>query len=186
MKLNRQSLNIRLLVMCAMCIALGLVLPMAFHAIPNAGSIFLPMHIPVLLCGLICGPVYGLICGALTPLLSSMMTGMPPAAMLPGMLCELATYGLVGGVLSRIIRTKSQAVNIYAALVGAMICGRLVSGVLNALIFRAGEFSLAMWLSGAFVSALPGIVIQLVVIPLLIAALTRAHVLQPAEARREA
>ena len=43
------------LVSCALCIAIGVLLPMAFHVIPNAGSIFLPMHIPVLICGLFCG-----------------------------------------------------------------------------------------------------------------------------------
>ena len=91
--------NTRRLVMSALCVALGLVLPLAFHAVPNAGQVFLPMHIPVLLCGLICGPVYGLVCGALTPFLSSVLTGMPPSSMLPGMMCELATYGLVGGLL---------------------------------------------------------------------------------------
>ncbi|HBN82057.1 MAG TPA: ECF transporter S component, partial [Ruminococcaceae bacterium] len=73
-----------------MCIALGIVLPIAFHAIPNAGSILLPMHIPVLLCGLLCGWPYGLACGVLSPLLSSLLTGMPPAAYLPSMVCELA------------------------------------------------------------------------------------------------
>ena len=67
------------------CVALGVVLPIAFHSIPNAGSIFLPMHIPVLLCGLLCGPLYGLLCGILAPLISSFVTGMPPMAILPGM-----------------------------------------------------------------------------------------------------
>lgn len=168
--------NIRNLVMCALCIALGLVLPLAFHAVPNAGQIFLPMHIPVLLCGLICGPLFGLICGALTPLLSSVMTGMPGAAILPGMMCELATYGLVGGVLA-LLPIKPRAASIYVSLVGAMLCGRLVSGALNALIFRAGEYSLTMWVSASFVTALPGIVIQLIAIPLIVAALERAHVI---------
>ena len=70
----------------AICVALGVVLPIAFHSIQNAGSIFLPMHLPVLLCGLLCGPWYGLICGILAPLLSSVLTGMPPAAILPVMM----------------------------------------------------------------------------------------------------
>ncbi|MEG1275596.1 MAG: ECF transporter S component, partial [Ruthenibacterium sp.] len=86
------------LVLAALCVALGMILPMAFHAVPNAGGIFLPMHIPVLLCGLVCGWQYGLACGVLAPLLSSLITGMPPAAFLPGMLCELAVYGLVSGL----------------------------------------------------------------------------------------
>ena len=67
--------NIRNMVFCALCIAIGLILPMALHVIPNAGSIFLPMHIPVLLCGLLCGSYYGLLCGLLVPVLSSVLTG---------------------------------------------------------------------------------------------------------------
>ena len=173
--------NVRNLVMCELCIALGLVLPLAFHAVPNAGQIFLPMHIPVLLSGLICGPLFGLICGALTPLLSSLMTGMPGAAILPGMMCELATYGLVGGLLAR-LDIKPRAAGIYVSLVGAMLCGRLVAGALNALIFRAGSYSLAMWVSASFVTALPGIVIQLIAIPLVVAALERAHVISAGRA----
>lgn len=175
--------NTRRLVMSALCAALGLVLPMAFHAVPNAGQVFLPMHIPVLLCGLICGPWYGLICGAVTPLLSSALTGMPPSAMLPGMLCELATYGLAGGAMSAALGRLNRAARVYASLTGAMLAGRLVSGALNALIFRAGEYTLSAWLAASFVTALPGIAIQLVAIPLLVAALERARVI-PAPARR--
>ena len=83
----------RKLVSCALCIALGVLLPMAFHVIPNAGSIFLPMHIPVLICGLFCGWPYGLACGILTPFISSVTTGMPPAMILPQMMVELALTG---------------------------------------------------------------------------------------------
>lgn len=170
--------QVKKLVFAALCVAIGIVLPLAFHSVPNGGSIFLPMHIPVLLCGLAAGPVYGLICGALTPLLSSLMTGMPPAAVLPGMLCELAVYGLVSGLLLRFVRTKSKAANLWISLVGAMLCGRVVSGLLNGLIFRAGQYTLQIWVSASFVAALPGIVIQLVLIPLLVFALERARLVE--------
>ena len=155
------------LVIAGLCIALALVLPMAFHAIPNAGSIFLPMHIPVLLCGLACG--------VLSPLLSSLATGMPPAAMLPSMLCELAMYGLMSGLLFRLVKTKSFLANTYVSLIGAMICGRVFYGVLNAVIFKAGAYSMQLWMSAAFITAVPGIVIQLVVIPLILVALKKAR-----------
>ena len=104
--------QVKKLVMAAMCVALGIVLPMAFHTIQNAGSIFLPMHIPVLICGLLCGWQYGLICGILAPVLSSLFTGMPPAAILPAMLCELAVYGLITGICVYGIHTEKQIVNI--------------------------------------------------------------------------
>ena len=162
------------LVLAGLCVALGVVLPVAMHGIPNAGSILLPMHIPVLLCGLVCGPVYGLACGILAPLLSSLLTGMPPAAILPSMLCELAVYGLIAGLLIKVVKTKCSIANVYIALVGAMLCGRLVYGVLNAVIFKAGAYSMQVWLTASFVTALPGIVIQLVFIPLVIFALQKA------------
>lgn len=165
------------LVASALCIAMGLVLPAAFHGIPNAGSIFLPMHIPVLLCGLICGWKYGLIVGILTPFLSSVLTGMPPMAVLPGMICELAVYGFVTGLLIGRVRTGKNVLNLYICLVSAMLCGRLVSGVMNGLIFRAGDYSLQVFATAAFVTGLPGIAIQLVVIPALIIALEKAHLL---------
>ena len=166
------------LVFAGLCVAIGVALPIAFHSIPNAGSIFLPMHIPVLLCGLLCGPLYGLACGVLAPLLSSLLTGMPPVSFLPSMLCELAVYGLVTGLLLRWIHTKSTAANIYLSLLGAMLAGRIVSGVLNALIFRAGEYSIQLWLTAAFVTALPGIAVQIIVIPLIVLALQKAKLVQ--------
>ena len=99
------------LVSCALCIAIGVLLPMAFHVIPNGGSIFLPMHIPVLICGLFCGAPYGLACGIITPFLSSMTTGMPPAMILPQMMIELAVYGLVTGLCEKHINFKTKCQN---------------------------------------------------------------------------
>nr|WP_122012565.1 ECF transporter S component [Maliibacterium massiliense] len=160
--------SVRRLTFTALCIALGVVLPIALHAIPGAGSIFLPMHIPVLLCGLVCGWPYGLVCGALAPLLSSLLTGMPPAGVLPGMLCELATYGLTAGLFARYIKIKPRMAGLYVQLILAMLCGRAVNGVLNALIFSAGSYSMQVFVTAAFVKALPGIVIQLVLLPLLV------------------
>lgn len=165
------------LIIAGLCVALAIVLPIAFHSIPNAGTIFLPMHIPVLLCGLICGPVYGLACGILAPLISSFATAMPPVAILPGMLCELAVYGLVSGLLTRIIKTKYKMLNLYLSLAGAMLCGRIVGGALNALIFRAGNYSMQIWLTSSFITAIPGIIIQLIVIPLVVITLRRARLI---------
>ena len=167
----------RRLIYASACVALGVVLPMAFHAIPNAGSIFLPMHIPVLICGLLCGPFYGLACGILAPLISALTTGMPPMAMLPSMVCELAVYGCVGGLMIRALHPKSCYIRILCSLVIAMLCGRIAGGILNALIFRAGQYSLQMWLTGSFAAGLPGIAIQIVVIPLIVLALRKASLI---------
>jgi len=164
----------RKIVGTALFAAIGIALPLAFHSVPNAGRVFLPMHIPVLLCGLVCGFPYGLACGIATPLLSGLLTGMPPPAMLPAMVCELAVYGLVSSLLARYAPVKNPYARIYAALAGAMLSGRLVLGALNALLFSAGEYSLRVWLGGAFVTALPGIAAQVILIPAIVFSLRRA------------
>ena len=169
--------NTKRLILAGLCVALGIVLPIAFHSIANAGSILLPMHIPVLLCGLLCGWPYGLACGVLAPLLSSLITGMPPMAFLPSMLCELAVYGFVSGLLMRYVKTGKLLADLYISLVGAMLLGRLVLGLLNAVLFRAGEYSVALWTTSASVTALPGIVIQLAVIPVLVFALKKSNLI---------
>ena len=166
------------MVLTAFFIALALLLPLLTVQNPQIGNMFSPMHIPVLLCGLVCGPVYGLLSGILTPLLSSMITGMPPMAYLPSMLCELAAYGLVAGVLRRFVRTGKRPLDLYIQLVSAMLIGRLVYGVMNALIFSAGNYSFAVFVSGAFVTALPGIVIQLVLLPAVVLLLEKARLVE--------
>ena len=168
--------NTKKLIFAAMCVALGVVLPIAFHSVPQGGMVFLPMHIPVLLCGMICGWPYGLACGVLTPVISFAATGMPNAANLPGMLFELAVYGLTSGLLMKFVRTGRMAADIYISLACAMLLGRLTAGLLNGLIFRAGQYSLEMWTGVSFVTALPGIAIQLVLLPLVVIALERAKV----------
>lgn len=173
----------RRIVLTGLCIALGVVLPLAFHAVPNAGSVLLPMHLPVLLCGLACGWVYGLGCGVIVPLLSSLLTGMPPAAYLPSMVCELAAYGLASGIMSSAVNIKRRTLGLYIQLIAAMLAGRVVYGIMNALIFAAGQYSFSIWLTGVFVTSLPGIAIQLVLIPLIIIALRRAKLIGNASAQ---
>ena len=164
-------------IITAVCIALCVVLPQAFHAIPNAGAIYLPMHIPVLLCGLICGWPYGLLCGLAGPALSALITGMPPAAVLPGMLVECGVYGLAAGLLMQLVRTKHLYADLYISLAAAMLLGRVVSGIAKALIFSAGSYSMVSWVAGSFVTALPGIIIQLALLPSIVYALMRARLI---------
>lgn len=165
------------LVLTALFVAIGVALPQAFHAIPNAGSIFLPMHIPVLISGYALGPLFGLICGILTPLLSHLIFQMPPAPVLPGMLCELAVYGLMTGLLNKVIKIENRLLRNYVVLIGAMLCGRITYGILNSLVFRAGQYSMQAWISAAFVTAIPGIIIQLVLIPILVDRLQKANLI---------
>jgi len=159
---------------CAVCIALCYVLPLVFHAI-GSGSVFLPMHIPVLICGLVCGWPLGLLCGLAGPLLSSLLTGMPPAANLPPMMVELAVYGIVTGLLMRIIHTKNTYADLYISLIVAIAIGRVIAGVARAMIFAAGEYNMAAWVTGYVVTSWPGTLIQLVFIPTIIFALMKAR-----------
>ncbi len=167
---------VRKLVFSSLCAALCVVLPMLFHFIPNAGSIFLPMHIPVLLCGMVCGWPYGFACGLLGPLLSSLITKMPSAAVLPGMMVECAVYGAVSGLLMQVLRNQKLTVRLYGSLIPAMLAGRVLSGIVKALIFNPG-LSFSAWVTASFVTAIPGILTQLILLPLLLCTLMRAHLI---------
>ena len=158
----------RKLTLTAMCLALGVILPQAFHMIPNAGNIFLPMHIPVLICGFICGPFYGLTVGIITPCLSHIIFSMPPAMMLGQMIVELGVYGLCTGLFNQIITINNELLKYYLVLIISMVVGRITYGICNALLFKAGNYSLSIWLSAAFIKGLPGIIIQLVLIPTIV------------------
>ena len=164
----------------ALIIACAVVLPQLFHlsGIPNSGAVFLPMHIPVLLCGLACGWPYGLICGVLGPLLSGVLTGMPGPAVLPGMMVECGVYGLVCGLMMLRVHTGKLYADLYISQITAMLLGRVLSGVCKALLFAPATFSIAAWATASFVTGLPGIIIQLVLLPSLVVALTKARLLR--------
>lgn len=167
---------VKKMVFSAVCAALCVVLPLAFHAFPNAGSVFLPMHIPVLLCGLICGWPFGLICGLLGPLLSHLTQQMPPIAMLPSMMVECAVYGMVTGLMMKYIHTKHAVADLYISMIAAMAAGRTVAGLANSLIFSPGTAPFA-WVTTSLVSGIPGIVLQLLLMPAVVFALTKAHLI---------
>ena len=155
--------NTRKLILAGLFVALGLIIPyFTGHAFGVPGTVLLPMHIPVLLCGLICGPKLGALAGLLTPALSSLLTGMPPVyPVLPMMAGELMVYGLVSGL----IRTRFTKA-VYPSLVGGMIAGRVAYGLIFAALVlgTGGAFQGASVLTAVTVG-LPGIVIQLLLIP---------------------
>lgn len=173
--MKQKNQTIQNLVLSAMFLALGIVLPFFTGQIPQIGSMLLPMHLPVLLCGLICGWQYGGLIGFLLPPLRYVLFGMPP--IFPSgiaMAFEMAAYGMIAGFLYR--RSRWQCViALYRSLIAAMIGGRLVWGTVRALLSGVASqaFTWQMFLSGAFLTALPGIVLQLVFIPALMVALDR-------------
>jgi len=168
--------SVKNMTLTAVCIALCVVLPIAFHSIPDAGSVFLPMHIPVLICGMICGWPYGFLCGLMGPLLSSAITGMPPIAILPAMMVECGAYGMVAGIILKLVHTRCTYCDLYIALVTAMLAGRVLSGIAKALIFMPG-ISMTAWITASFITALPGILIQLVFLPSVVLTLMKAKVI---------
>jgi len=172
-------------IITAVCLALCVVLPQAFHAIPNAGSMYCPMHIPVILCGLVCGWSYGLLCGLVGPALSTLFTGMPPVAILPPMMVECAVYGSVCGLMMQFIHTKKVYIDLYISLIVSMITGRVIAGLVKALIFARGKITMASWATSYFVTSLPAIIIQLVLIPNIIFALMQSRLIPERYSRIE-
>ena len=165
-------------VISGMLLASCVLLPMAFHAVPGAGPMILPMHIPVLVAGLACGPVFGAAVGVIGPFLSNLLTGMPPTGpILLTMMIELGVYGAVTGLILKFLRLGRSAFDLYAALIGAMLVGRIVAGFLQALFFFDGVYAIGVWTTQYFVTSLPGIVIQLVFLPSLVMALERERVI---------
>ncbi len=164
-------------IITAICIALCVVLPAFFHAFPQGGPIYLPMHIPVLLCGLICMWPYGLLCGILGPLLSSLITGMPTLPGIPGSIIEMSIYGVVASLMMMAVHTKNTYADLYISLITAMMAGRVAAGIVNALIFARGTFSFATWGITYFATGVPGIIIQLIIIPSIVYALMKARLI---------
>ena len=175
------------LVLTAMLFALGMVLPFLTGQIPQFGNMLLPMHIPVLFCGLICGWKYGAVLGAALPLLRFAVFGMPP--LFPkgiSMSFELCTYGLVVGLVYGLSKWQC-IIALYRSLVAAMLAGRLVWGVVQCVLLGFGKngFTLSLFITEAFVNAIPGIAIQLVLIPAVMLALNRTGLVKfkkPADA----
>ena len=170
--------TVKQLCVCGICIALCYVLPVAFHGLA-LGSVLSPMHIPVLLCGLLCGGWYGMVCGLVGPVLSSVLSGMPPVTSLIFMVPELMVYGLVAGLMMRLVRTGKTVADLYISQLTAMILGRIVGGIAKALFFlgTGKTFGVAAWVSGYFITSAPGIVAHLMVIPPLVLVLMGAGVI---------
>ncbi|MFG6346065.1 MAG: ECF transporter S component [Lachnospiraceae bacterium] len=171
--------NIRNLVTAAMLMAVGIVLPFFTGQIPQAGNMLLPMHLPVIVCGLICGWQYGGIVGFMLPLLRYVLFGMPPMPNGLAMAFELAAYGAISGFLYN--RSRWQCiVSLYRSLVIAMIGGRVIWGIVRVVMLgmTGNAFTWQMFMAGAFLNAVPGIILQLVFIPTLMVALNKTGIVR--------
>jgi hypothetical protein len=178
--MNRKS-TVKL-VLSGLFMALGIVLPILFGHIPQFGYRLLPMHLPVLLCGFICGWPAGLVVGLLTPILSSLFTGMPP--LFPtafAMTFELGTYGLMSGLLYNLLPKKPWL--IYVNLVISMIFGRVIWGLVSLILagITGSAFTWPIFISAVVIDAIPGIIVQIILVPLIIMALEKASLIPRAE-----
>lgn len=160
--------NILKITSSALFLAIGIVLPFITAQIQQIGNMLLPMHIPVLLCGMILGWKYGFLIGLILPILRSALFSMPP--MFPvaiSMAFELAAYGFVSGYLYERYHSKGL-VSIYFALLMAMLAGRIVWGLVSMVLLD--NFTWQLFISSAFIQAIPGIVLQLIIIPIIMSA----------------
>ena len=166
----------------ALYLAIALVLPFLTGQIPQIGSMLCPMHIPALLCGFVCGWPWGLAVGFIAPLLRMVMFGMPPFYVAIAMAFELLTYGLVSGIMYRKVFKKQTVGTLYGSLLTAMVAGRIVWGIvkviLSGIAADAGAFTFAAFISGALLNAIPGIVVQLILVPAVVVALQKAKLIE--------
>jgi len=164
------------LITALICLAISVVLPMLTDQVPRFGQGLRPMHIPVLIAGFACGPVIGFVVGLAAPMLSLLIHG-APALMQAGfaMSLELATYGLIAGLLYSQLPRKTG--NIYVSLITAMIVGRIVWGAsMIALSSRDGlRFTYQMFMTYTFIDAMPAILFHIVLIPAVVIALEKAN-----------
>lgn len=172
---TKNTKTVRQLVPAALFLALAFVLPLLTGQVPKVGNMLCPMHFPVLLCGFVLGGPWGLAVGFAAPLLRSVLFGMPP--MFPvaiSMAFELATYGAVSGWMYKKVRHTLPMM--YAALATAMVAGRLVWGAVRFVLagLSGSAFPFSAFLSGALLTAVPGIIAQLILIPLILTALQKA------------
>ena len=172
------KLNVKKLVLSGLFLALALVLPFFTGQIPQIGGMLCPMHLPVILCGFVCGGGWGAAVGFVAPLLRYLLFQMPPIYPTGlAMAFEMAVYGFVCGWLY--LRLSSHKWRIYPALISAMVLGRVVWGIVRLILagLSAQSFTMAAFISGALLTAIPGILLQLVLVPLLVTALERAKVM---------
>jgi len=171
-----KKINLRKMLLSSLLLSIGMLLPLLTSQIKEIGDTLLPMHIPVMLCGLLCSPVYGLSVGLMLPFLRSLIFGMPP--IYPNavwMALELATYGFVIGLLY--LKAKRYSIKyLYFCLLASMLAGRIVWGIAKAILLNLGgkAFTIAAFISGGFIDAFPGMILQLILIPLIMGILQKA------------
>jgi len=176
--MKTSNASVRRMVYAAVCLALCILLPFLVGQIPAIASKVSPMHIPVFLAGFLCGPWWACAVGVIAPLLRHALFGMPGFPTAYAMALELAAYGLVSGLLYKLLPKKTS--NIYVSLIVAMLVGRAVWGCAMVVIMglQGSAFTWAAFLAGAFTNAVPAIILHIVLIPIIVMALQRAKIIR--------
>ncbi len=180
--MKNTAFSIQKLVIAAVCLALCWVLPFLTGQIPEIGAMLSPMHLPVFLCGFLAGPALGAAVGFIAPLSRSLLFGMPPILAAAAMAVEMAAYGAISGALYRVLARPlggsggKKLARIYISLVAAQLIGRLFWGAARVVVLGLGDlpFSWSIFITTGFVEAIPGLIVQWVLVPIVVLALERA------------
>ena len=165
--------NVKNVTVSGVCLALALLLPFVTGQIPQVGAMLCPMHLPVLLCGFFVSWKWAMAVGFTAPILRFAIFSMPPMPFGLAMAFELATYGLVSSVVYNMLPKKKWSV--YVALLTAMIIGRIVWGAARLIIagVTSNLFTWQMFVGGALLEAIPGIIVQIILIPVIVMAIKK-------------
>ena len=177
--MTNEKNNIKNLTLAALCLAIAMLLPFLTAQIQTIGNMLCPMHIPVLLCAYICGWKWAAMVGFMAPILRYFAFGMPPLMPIGwGMAFDMLTYGLVAGILYSMLPKKT--VNIYVSLIISMIAGRIVWGIARMVIagVTKTQFTWQLFVGGAFLEAIPGIILHIILIPIIVVALRKAKLIE--------
>ena len=184
-RISKSTLRI---VWAAICLALAIILPFVTGNIPTFGQLLCPMHLPVLLCGFLCGPIWGMVVGFVSPLLRTVLFQMPPFpnAAVP-MAFELLTYGGVAGLCYQLFPKKKAF--LWVDLIIAMICGRIIGIIAKIILFTAlgltGKITAAALFASYVTDTIPGMIIQIVLIPLIVIGLKKAKLIPYEEKKKD-
>jgi len=174
--MNNFRTVIRDLTIASLCLAVALVLPFFTGQIPAIGAMLCPMHIPVLICAYLCSWQWAALVGFMAPFIRFALFSMPPMPFGIAMAFEMATYGAVAALMYRLLPKKKAG--IYISLITAMIAGRVVWGAARMIIagVTQSEFTWSLFIGGALLEAIPGIILQSILIPVIVMAVKRERV----------
>lgn len=157
------KITTRQITLASLFIALCVIVPFLFHLV-GLGMIFLPMFLPILLAGFLIDFRFAWLVGSLGPLTSSLATGMPP--FFPTAISMAAEGMVAAGVASFLFHTPKKS--LWLALPVAIVAERITRVIMILLIFPIFGLPAKEWSIVELITTLPGVVLQLILIPLVL------------------